>query len=101
MPLEENNLVETSTILGVIFAVLTGVWKYITESFKDKRAEREAKILADERHQSTVITQAVRDGMEAFNMEIRREFKEYKDQTDKQFSTINRRIDDVMTKLDR
>ena len=98
---EQSNTSELGIIITVVSGVLIGWWKYITEKFRSDATRREEEATRQERERSETITKAVNAGMESFNREIRQEFKDYKAQNDKQFEYVNKRIDDVMLKLDK
>jgi hypothetical protein len=96
---EQTNTSELGIIITVVSGVLVGWWKYVSDSFRDKREAREAEIIRQEKERSETITKAVQTGLESFNKEIRQEFRDHKHTTDKQFDNVNKRIDDLFKEL--
>ena len=95
----QSPIAEIGTIFTIMSVALAGWWKYVTDSFKDKKDAREAEIARQEKERNETITRAVQTGLESFNKEIRQEFKDYKHTTDKQFDNVNKRIDDLFKEL--
>ena len=95
----ENNWPEVTGGLGFLLALLIAFRSWVASAFKDKKEAREAEIIRQEKERSETITKAVQTGLETFNKEIRQEFKDYKIGTDRQFDTVNKRIDDLFKEL--
>lgn len=75
---------ETSKILGVFITICGVAWKYITESFKSRREERES-----------VIKIAVKEAMS----EVRDQIESVRKENASGIEAVNRRIDDVFKEL--
>lgn len=99
MPENTQNWPEVTGALGFLLALLLAFKTWVSKSFEDKKAARETEILRQERERSENITKAVQVGLESHSREIRQEFKDYKNTTDKQFDNVNKRIDDLFKEL--
>ena len=95
----ENNWPEVTGGLGFLLALLIAFRSWVASAFKDKKEAREAEIIRQEKERSETITKAVQTGLESHSREIRQEFKDYKNTTDKQFDNVNKRINDLFKEL--
>lgn len=79
-----HNWADTTKILGIAFTLFGLVYKYITESFKSRRDERE-----------TVIKIAVKEAMGEIRSEIERVGQESREN----YKHVNKRIDDLIREV--
>jgi len=85
--IDENNVpdwAQTSTILGIAFAITAFLWKWVAESFKNRREERE-----------NVIRIAVREAMS----EVRGDIENVRKESAEGLKHVHQRIDQVFEKL--
>lgn len=75
---------QSTTILGIVLAVLIAVMKWISESFKNRREERES-----------VIKIAVREAMS----DIKKDIEDARRESSDGLKHVHQRIDDVMKEI--
>ena len=80
----QGDWAQSVTILGFIFGIVVTVSKWINESFKNRREERE-----------TVIKIAVREAMS----DIRKDIEDARKESADGLHHVHKRIDDVMKEI--